>query len=278
MSYKIVCDSCTDLSEELKKNPNFSIVPLMLHVDGREFIDNETFNQAEFLEAMKNSTGCPKSSCPAPDLFMGHFDDADDMYVVTLSSQLSGSYNSACLARDIYIEENGNKNILVIDSKSASVGQTLIALKIQELCEAGLSFEEVSAKVLEYRDELGTKFVLESLDNLRKNGRLSNLQAIIANALNIKPIMGSTPEGTIMKVDQARGMKRALSSMAKIIAEEVKDAQHKILGIAHCNCKERAEAFKDEILKLIAFREILIVETAGVSSLYANDGGIVVCY
>ena len=108
MSYKIVCDSCTDLSEELKKNPNFSIVPLMLHVDGREFIDNETFNQAEFLEAMKNSTGCPKSSCPAPDLFMGHFDDADDMYVVTLSSQLSGSYNSACLAKDIYIEENGN--------------------------------------------------------------------------------------------------------------------------------------------------------------------------
>lgn len=278
MSFKIVCDSCTDLSIDLKKNPDFCTVPLMLHVNGRDFIDDETFNQSEFLAAMKASNTCPKSSCPSPESYMQHFDDADDIYVITLSSQLSGSYNSACLAKDLYLEDHSNKNILVIDSKSASVGQTLIALKIEELGKRGKTFAEITTEILKFRDDMGTKFVLESLDNLRKNGRLSNIQAIIASALNIKPIMGSTPEGTITKVDQARGMKRALAAMAKVIAEEVIDAEKKVLGIAHCNCRERAEQVKEEVLKLKKFKEVFIVDTAGVSSLYANDGGIVVCY
>lgn len=278
MSYKIVCDSCTDLSIELKKNPNFCTVPLILHVDGRDFIDDETFNQADFLAAMKGSSNCPKSSCPSPEAFMSHFDDADDIYVITLSSQLSGSYNSACLAKDLYLEDHSDKNIFVIDSKSASVGQTLIALKIEELAEKGMTFDQIVTQVQAFRDEMGTKFVLESLDNLRKNGRLSNLQAIIASALNIKPIMGSTPEGNITKVDQARGMKKALTLMAKVIADEVSNAEKKILGIAHCNCRERAELVKEEILKLKRFKDVFIVDTAGVSSLYANDGGIIVCY
>ena len=278
MSYKIVCDSCTDLSIEFKKNPNFCTVPLILHVDGRDFIDDETFNQADFLAAMKESSNCPKSSCPSPEAFMSHFDDADDIYVITLSSQLSGSYNSACLAKDLYLEDHSDKNIVVIDSKSASVGQTLIAFKVDELAKQGKAFDKIVPEVLAFRDEMGTKFVLESLDNLRKNGRLSNLQAIIASALNIKPIMGSTPEGNITKVDQARGMKKALTLMAKVIAEEVNDAEKKILGIAHCNCRERAELVKEEILKLKRFKEVFIVDTAGVSSLYANNGGIVVSY
>ena len=209
---------------------------------------------------------------------MQYFGEADDIYVVTLSSQLSGSYNSACLAKELFIEEHGAKNIEVIDSKSASVGQTLIVMKIQELVAQGKSFEEVARLANEYRDEMDTKFVLENLDNLRKNGRLSNLQAIIASALNIKPIMGATPEGSIMKVDQARGMKKSLISMAQIIAAEVKNAEERIFGIAHCNNRERAELVKAEIEKVAKFKEVFIVDTAGVSSLYANDGGIVVAY
>lgn len=278
MSYKIVCDSCTDLSDELKMNSNFCVVPLILHVDGRDFIDDETFSQADFLKAMKESSNCPKSSCPSPEAFMSHFDDADDIYVITLSSQLSGSYNSACLAKDLYLEEHDSKNIVVIDSKSASVGQALIAMKIDELASKQLPFEEIVSQVETFRDEMGTKFVLESLDNLRKNGRLSNLQAFIANALNIKPIMGSTPEGSITKVDQARGMKKALAGMAKVISEDAIGSEHKILGIAHCNNRERAELVKEEVLRLKQFKDVYIVDTAGVSSLYANDGGIVVCY
>ena len=278
MAYKIVCDSCTDLNDKMKSDKLFQIIPLTLHLDHNDYIDNDTFNQKEFLELMKNSSECPKSSCPSPDLYMKEYGGEEDIYVVTLSSGMSGSYNSACLAKELYLEEHEAKNIHIFDSRSASVGQTLIALKIQELCEAGMTFDEVVREVESYRDEMETKFLLENLDNLRKNGRLSNLQAILVNALNIKPIMGATKEGTVMKVDQARGMKRALGLMAKIVAEEVKHAEQKILGIAHCNNRERAEAFKEEISKLTKFKEICIVNTAGVSTLYANDGGIIVCY
>jgi DegV family protein with EDD domain len=151
-------------------------------------------------------------------------------------------------------------------------------MKIKELIEANLSFKEVVAKVNAFRDTLNTKFVLESLDTLRKNGRLSNLQAIIASALNIKPVMGSTPEGNICKVDQARGITKALMLMAKCIEEDAVRPSERILGIAHCNNRERAEFIRDEILKRVPFKDAFIVNTAGVSSLYANEGGIITAY
>ena len=123
-----------------------------------------------------------------------------------------------------------------------------------------------------------TKFVLESLDNLRKNGRLSHLQAIVANVLNIKPVMGGTSEGTIEKLEQARGIKKALISMAKIIERDVIKPQERILAIAHCNCLERAHFIKDEIMRRVPFKDSIIVDTAGVSTMYANEGGIIVAY
>jgi fatty acid-binding protein DegV len=120
--------------------------------------------------------------------------------------------------------------------------------------------------------------VLESLDTLRKNGRLSGIQAIIASALNIKPVMGATPEGTIFKLDQARGIVKALLLMAKAIEQDVLKPQERILGIAHCNNYERALFVKDEILKRIPFKDCFIVDTAGVSSMYASEGGIITAY
>jgi DegV family protein with EDD domain len=209
---------------------------------------------------------------------MKHFDYEGDIYVVTLSSPLSGSYNSAELAKKLYLEENPNKNIAVFDSHSASVGQTLIAMKIKELIETQHPFREIVEKVNTYRDSMKTKFVLESLETLRKNGRLTNLQAIIASALNIKPVMAATSEGNITKVDQARGINKALMLMAKCIEEDVIKPSERILGISHCNNRERAEFVKDEILKRIPFKDYFIVDTAGVSSLYANEGGIITAY
>ena len=199
-------------------------------------------------------------------------------YVITLSSQLSGSYNSAELAKKQFPEDYPNTNIEVFDSKSASVGQTLIARKIKEHALQGDAFHEVVEKVNAYRDSMTTKFVLESLETLRKNGRLSNIKAIICSALNIKPIMTSTDEGEIDKLDQARGIKKALLKMIEVVVNEIKDPENCVLGISHCNNKERAIFVKDEILKYIKLKAILIVDTAGISSLYANDGGIIVCY
>ncbi len=278
MKYKIIGDSCTDLPKSFKEDPHFKLVPLTLMVDDQQIRDDETFNLQQFLKLMNASSKCPKSACPSPEDYAKEFEFEGDVYVITLSSALSGSYNSAELGKRIYLEENPNKNIGIIDSRSASVGQTLLALKLKEFVEQKLPFEEVMKKIHEFRDNMKTKFVLESLETMRKNGRLTNLQAIICNTLNIKPVMGGTPEGTICKLDQARGIVRALLSMAKIIEKDVIKPQERILAIAHCNCYERAVFIKDEILKRVPFKDYLIVETAGVSSMYANEGGIIAAY
>ncbi|MSS64270.1 DegV family protein [Velocimicrobium porci] len=277
MSYRIIGDSCTDLTREQRKSGDYYLVPLTLEIGEDSFIDDETFDQKKFIEKMAAYPEVPKSACPAPEAYMELFEQADDIYVVTLSSKLSGSYNCAELAKNLYLEQH-EKNIAIIDSKSASCGQALIAGKIKELVDSGLSFNEVVEQVSCYRDEMNTMFVLESLDNLRKNGRLSNIKALLANALNIKPVMGSTDEGSITQLDQGRGMKRALSKMVDIIAKNVKNPEKKMLAIAHCNNLERAEFVREQILQKIPFQKVTIADTAGVSTLYANDGGIIIAY
>lgn len=278
MKYCIVCDSCTDITPEDKKRGCFAMVPLTIHVDGRDFIDDETFNQKEFLEAVKNSTGELKSSCPAPEAFMEAYKKADEIYVITLSGNLSGSYNSAVLAANLYHEEYGEKKIHVFDSCSASSGQYLIAMKIEELANQGMEFEEVVEKVTAYRDSMDTYFVLETLEVLKRNGRLSKVQAILADALNIKPVMGATPEGEIIKKAQSRGMKKALAKMAQLVGEEGSGFASKTAVIAHCNCLERAKAFEKLLLAAAPFKKTKIIDTCGISSLYACDGGIILAF
>lgn len=278
MSYIIIGDSCTDFTKEQRESGEYEIVPLTLDVDGREFTDDDSFDQKAFLKAMKGSKNCPKSACPAPEAYMERFADIDDVYIVTLSSRLSGSYNSARLSKELYQEQHGGKNIAVIDSKSASCGQMLIAKRIKELADSGRPFEQVEKQACAYRDRMDTMFVLESLDNLRKNGRLSAMQSAIINALNIKPVMGATPEGEIDKRDQTRGMNRALVRMVEMACKRMEHPEEYSVAIAHCNNEARARFVKSELEKRASFREILISETAGVSTLYANDGGIVMAY
>lgn len=276
MSYKIVVDSCGELPEKLKKDGHFENVPLEIFVDDYRIIDDDTFNQQDFLKKVAASPNCPKSSCPSPERYMKAYDcQADHVYAVTLSAKLSGSYNSAELGKNLYLEENGEKQIHVFDSKSASVGETLIAMKIQECEEAGMSFGEVIDKVDAYIAEIDTYFVLESLEALRKNGRLSNLKAFVASALNIKPVMGSTDEGDICQLDQARGVSRALDKMIRVMFDRVQDCENRILAIAHCNCPKRAIALVEKIQSMARFKDIFVVDTAGISSMYASDGGII---
>ena len=152
----------------------------------------------------------------------------------------------------------------------------MIGLKIQECEEKGLSFEKVVSIVEEYIEGQHTYFVLENLDTLRKNGRLTGIKSFVASALNIKPVMGSTPEGTICQLGQARGMKRALAKMANQIVGEGKATKEKILAIAHCNCPERAREVERMLLDRLHVKTSFIVDTAGISTMYANDGGIIV--
>ena len=277
MTYKIIGDSCTDITEEMKKEGLVSLVPLTLSVEGEEFVDDETFNQQEFIAKMKASETCPKSACPSPERYLQEFEGQEECYVVTLSSRLSGSYNSAVVAKEMYLEEHPEAKIEIVDSRSASCGQMLLAVKLKELKEKGLDFSAVKEKITEFRDNMETKFVLESLENLRKNGRLGRVTFTICNVLNIRPVMAAD-DGEIIKIDQVRGHNKALMRMVEIIEKDAKDVANKILGIAHCNTRERAEMVKREILKRLPFKDCIIVNTAGVATLYANDGGIIVSY
>ena len=277
MTYKIIGDSCTDITEEMKQEGIVSLVPLTLSIEGEEFVDDDTFNQKIFIEKMKASEECPKSACPSPERYMQEFEGQEECYVITLSSRLSGSYNSAVVAKEMYLEEHPDAKIEIVDSRSASCGQALLAMKIKEFKEKGLNFSEVKKKITEFRDNMETRFVLESLENLRKNGRLSKMTYTICNVLNIRPVMRAD-DGEIVKVDQVRGHNKALMRMVEHIAQDAKAALKETIVIAHCNNKERAEMVKREILKRVPFKNSFIVETAGVATLYANDGGIIVSY
>ena len=277
MSYKIIGDSCTDLTPELKKDPHFQIIPLTLQVGDSQIIDDDTFDQASFLKLVKSSSEAPKSACPSPELYKKAYEcEEDQVFVVTLSEHLSGSYSSAVLGKKLYEEEHGEdgKKIAILGSDSASSGQLNVALFVQSLCQASLPFEEIEQKARTFIQNMKTYFVLETLDTLRKNGRLSGLQAFFATALNIKPVMGAE-SGIIIKLDQARGINKALTRMVDIAIKGAGDTRDKVLAISHCNHAERAEFVKREMLKRGQFKDVVIADTAGVATVYANDGGIV---
>lgn len=277
MSYKIIIDSCGELPEELKQDSHFESVPLTLRVDDFEMIDDSTFDQKLFLKKVAESPNVPKSACPSPEAYMKACQtDAEDVFIVTLSAKLSGSYNSAVLGRELYLEEAGEKNIYVVNSRSASVGQTLIGKKAAELEEAGYSFSEVVKRIEQFTDEMRTYFVLESLETLRKAGRLSNLKAFVAGKLQIKPLMGSDPEGGIVQLATGRGMKKTLDLLVNYAIDHTQNQKEKILAISHCNCPERAAQVKERFEQMGEFKEIMVLNTAGVSTLYAGDGGIIV--
>ena len=270
-------DSCGELLEQWKQDERFASVPLTLTVGSENIIDDETFNQADFLQKVAACPECPKSACPSPESYRKAFDcEAEHIYCVTLSSELSGSYNSAVLGASLLHEEKKGVQIHVFNSCSASIGQTLIAMKIAQCEDAGLPFEDVVSVVNKYIEEQHTFFVLENLETLRKNGRLSRVKALVATALKIKPIMGSTPQGTICQKEQARGMKKALVKMADCVAADVVNAGDKILAIAHCNCEERAKEVQRLLKERFAVKSSFIVDTSGISTVYANDGGIIV--
>lgn len=276
MTYKLLCDSCTDFTPEMHTDAHVVKVPLSIHIGAETIVDDEDLVQSELLKKMKAWPDAPKTSCPAPHLYAGQFIDGDN-YIVTLSAKLSGSYNAAVQGMKLYQEEGGKGNVHVFNSRSATCGQTQVALRIQELAEKGTPFREVVEKVERFISEMHTLFVLENLDNLRKNGRLTKMQSLVTGALHVKLLCAGTREGEIEKLSQGLTIRQTL---AKMVARAAEDPGHagKRAMITHCNCLERAEHVRELLRKRCQFREILIVPASGISTVYANDGGIVFTY
>ena len=222
MKYKIIVDSCGELTPEMKQDERFASAALTLEVGADTIVDDDSFDQADFLRKVAAYPECPKSACPSPEVYQRGFEaDAEHLYAVTLSAELSGSYNSAELGKSLTLEEHPDKKIHVFNSKSASIGETLIALKIQECEEAGMEFEQVVETVDAYID-------------------------------------------------------KALVKMVDYVKEGENNSSDKVLAISHCNCPERARMVKEALLERMQVKDVIILDTAGVSSMYANDGGIIV--
>ena len=278
MSFSIIVDSCCDLTPEMRADPVFRSIPLTIRVGGKDYIDDQSLDTSLLIYAMDQSQDASSSSCPSPGDYLEAFRQAEgDIYVVTLSALLSGSHNSAWQAKQMFLEENPERNIHVFNSCSASAGEVLRAQTVYRLAKSGLFFSQVVAQTEQIVAETNTLFVLENLDNLRKNGRLTKVQAMLTGALRIKLIMGSTPEGEICKHGQALSIKQALAKLVDIMAA---DRRHegKILYIAQCLCPDRAQQLWELAQKVCRFSDVIITATRGLSSYYANSGGVIVAY
>ena len=278
----ILADSCCDLSPELLKKTQAKIAPLTITIDDTHYVDDGTVDIPPYLAAMKASKNPVRSACPSPDQYAEDIRATEgDCFIVTLSAKLSGSHNAASLGVQLAQEDMPEKKVHVFDSESASAGETYIALMIHDLIAAGKSFEQIVELVEEKIRSMHTLFVLDSLDNLVKNGRISRTVALLANVLSIRLLMSDDGHGAIKNISKARGIKGALGQMVETCRKHTEGlaAASQRLVISYCNCPERARQVRDMIReKCPAIGEIILTPTSALSSMYANDGGIVIAY
>ena len=278
----ILADSCCDLSPELLKKTQAKIAPLTITIDDTHYVDDGTVDIPPYLAAMKASKNPVRSACPSPDLYAEDIRATEgDCFIVTLSAKLSGSHNAASLGVQLAQEDLPEKKVHVFDSESASAGETYIALMIHDLIAAGKGFEQIVELVEEKIRSMHTLFVLDSLDNLVKNGRISKAVALLANVLSIRLLMSDDGHGAIKNISKARGIKGALGQMVETCRKHTEGlaAASQRLVISYCNCPERARQVRDMIReKCPAIGEIIMTPTSALSSMYANDGGIVIAY
>lgn len=277
MKFRVAMDSAGELQEAFKGKDEYRIVPLTLMIGDEEIIDDGTIDQKVLIKKIADSPTCAKTACPSPEAYFREYDcGAEHVYGVTISAELSGSFQSAVIARDMYLDKYPDAKIHVFNSRSTSVGETMIVHMITQMEAEGVPFEEIVETIEAWNDEKLTYFTLDNLETLRKNGRLSRLKALAATVLKIKPICIGNHEGIIEQIDQARGSNKALIKMVDHIVEGAANPEKKLLGISHCNCYERAVMVRDAILKRMHVKEVILQETGGLSTVYANDGGIIV--
>ena len=271
MDYKIIVDSCSDLTPEMEEKLGIVTVPLHLRLGQQEYMDDENLDISAFMEEMKACTEKIGSAAPAPAAFIDAM--TQDAFVVTLSSALSATYSNAVLAA-----EDVSADIHVFDSKSASAGGTLIALKIRELISRGLQKPQIIESVNNFIDGMKTYFVLEKFENLIKNGRLGAIKGKIASMLNVKLLLGSDGAGQITLYAKVRGTKAMLEKMISFINVSGRKTTGENAVISHCNNQTLAEQLAGLIRQRFDFKEIFIIPTRGTSSLYADNKGIILAF
>ena len=274
MSYRIVSDSSSNLFV-LEGEPNYTTVPLKVLADGKEFADVPGLDLEKMIGEVEASTRS-STSCPNAQEWLDAFEGADEVYAITISSNLSGSYAAAMVAKDMLEQEHPEVKVHVLDSKATGGSMQLAAQKISECKKQGMSFEETVAETEKYFANTAILFLLESLSNLAKNGRVNGTVAKVASMLGIRFIGKASKEGTIQQCAIARGSKRALSTLVAEIMKKGYDGGKMI--ISHCLNPELAETLKGKILESFPQAEIAIDSCTALCSYYAERGGLIVCF
>lgn len=284
MSYKIVVDSCCDLTEEMKKWNNLSVIPLTLQIGNYVIADDENFNQEDFIKRMLSSNELAKSACPSPDAFAKACEgDEDEVYIITITDKLSGCYNSAVQGVALYTDEHSesNKKIHVFNSLATSGLETIMAYKIKDLADKGTAFEELVKQVEEFCvKNCFLYFHLESFDALKGNGRLFNLGAKVIEALRVKLICRRTDYGNISLAGKDLSESRILAKLAAFVQKETagSDLSDKMVVISHVCCEEKANTVANLIKEKCGYKNIVILKASGLNSLYASNRGLIVSF
>jgi DegV family protein with EDD domain len=275
--YNIITDSCTDFAEDAEEKDEYKRVPFVINIDGKEFVDIK-LEIKSLLHAMKHRNEKITTSCPSPSEFLATFSQKANNFVVTISSKLSGAYNSAMMAKELFLDDGAeDKFIHVFDSKSASAGETLVALKVRKLIDKGMPRVDIVGEVTEYISKLKTFFIV-NLEHLEKNGRISKRDAVIGSMLHITPIMGDNGDGEIEFKAKAIGWKSAIKKLVNMIDTYDIDYKNTILGITHVNAFDKAVQIKNDIAAKYSFKSILIFKASGLSTAYSDENGIILAF
>ena len=274
MNIKIVCDSSSNVFQ--LEEMNYSTVPMKIIAGNREFVDAPGLNLREMVEFLKEYKGKSGSSCPNVQEWLDAFGDADMVFGVTITKNLSGSYNAARQAAATYMEENPGKKAYIFDSLSAGPELMLIVGKIQELANAGCDFDTIVSQVLDYHNHCHTIFCLQSITNLARNGRVNPAVAKIAGMLGIR-MVGIAVGGTIVPIHKPRGEKKALAAMVESMKERgLRDGS--LVRVAHCFGENTANAFIAALKAQYPNCRIILEHTSALCSFYAEVGGLIVAY
>ena len=269
---KIVADSSANLME--LKTVAFDAAPMKVITAQREFVDDRNLDLDEMIGFFKSYKGRSQSSCPNPEDWLTTFGDAEDVFCVAITSGLSGSYNAACIAKEMYETEHPGRRVFVIDSLSAGPELTLLVEKLEELVVAGKSFEEICAYMPEYQKKTGLLFMLESLNNFAANGRVSPAVAKIAGVLGIRIVGKASDAGTLEPTDKCRGEEKSLKTILKHLKESGLKTGKVIL--AHCLNEPAAYTLKNMIETDLPGVAVKIGINLGLCSFYAEKGGLLV--
>ena len=271
-SFKIVVDSSAD-TYEWESMP-FAVAPLKIITDNKEYIDDIELNVEEMVNELASYSGKSSTACPSPIDWLKAFGDTQYIFCITITSGLSGSYNSAMIAKNDYEEHNVGRKVCVIDSLSTGPEMRLFIEKINEYIDIGLNFEEITEKIKEYSQKTGLIFMLESMRNLANNGRVSKIVAKTAGILGIRAVGIASEEGTLQLMDKCRGEKRALSSIINIMKKS--GFKNGKVRIGHCLNFSTADTLKNLINSEFGDVDINVYPLGGLCSFYAEKGGLII--